>query len=157
VQVTPPPLPPRLQLSRMPKANGSRPRTVVITQGAEPTIVAVGGKVTLYPVMRIPKEKLVDTNGAGEQTVGPGEMRCGACTCAFGSVGRGCLKHAGIGAWVSAEWCISEVAGAHCACVRDTGGMDGLLSAGNPDRSGVPDRRTPRQDAGAAARCSVRN
>ena len=50
----------------MPKANGCRPRTVVFTQGCEPTIVAVGGKVSHYPVILLPKEKLVDTNGAGE-------------------------------------------------------------------------------------------
>lgn len=37
----------------MPKASGARPRTVVFTQGAEPTIVAVNGKVTLYPVPKV--------------------------------------------------------------------------------------------------------
>lgn len=39
---------------------------MVITQGADPTIVATAGRVTLFPVTRIPKEQLVDTNGAGE-------------------------------------------------------------------------------------------
>lgn len=42
-----------LQISRMPKANGCRPRTVVFTQGAEPTIVAVAGKVQLFPVIKV--------------------------------------------------------------------------------------------------------
>lgn len=56
-------LPP--QISRMPKQNGSRARTVVITQGSAPTVVAVNGRVTLYPVIALPAEKLVDTNGAG--------------------------------------------------------------------------------------------
>ena len=37
----------------MPKANGCRPRTVVITQGAEPTIIAVNGKVHLFPVIKV--------------------------------------------------------------------------------------------------------
>jgi hypothetical protein len=56
---------PAVQISRMPKQNGSRGRTVVITQGSAATVVAVNGKVTLYPVIALPAEKLVDTNGAG--------------------------------------------------------------------------------------------
>mmetsp|Transcript_18728 Transcript_18728/g.40269 ORF Transcript_18728/g.40269 Transcript_18728/m.40269 type:complete len:345 (+) Transcript_18728:106-1140(+) len=59
-----------LKISRLPKANGCRPRVVVFTQGAEPTIVAVGGKVHLFPVIRIAQEDLVDTNGAGDAFVG---------------------------------------------------------------------------------------
>mmetsp|Transcript_23949 Transcript_23949/g.75313 ORF Transcript_23949/g.75313 Transcript_23949/m.75313 type:complete len:354 (-) Transcript_23949:74-1135(-) len=47
-----------------------RKRVVVITQGADPTIVAVNGHVTQHPVLKIPKEKLVDTNGAGDAFVG---------------------------------------------------------------------------------------
>lgn len=54
----------------MPKASGARPRTVVFTQGADCTIVAVGGKVTLYPTTLVEKSKLVDTNGAGDAFVG---------------------------------------------------------------------------------------
>jgi hypothetical protein len=57
-----------MQVSRMPKQNGSRGRTVVITQGSSPTVVAVNGRVTLYPVIALPADKLVDTNGAGEGT-----------------------------------------------------------------------------------------
>jgi len=45
-------------------------RTVVITQGKDPTIVAINGHVTEYPVTALPKEKLVDTNGAGDAYVG---------------------------------------------------------------------------------------
>ncbi|KAG1669505.1 hypothetical protein FOA52_015672 [Chlamydomonas sp. UWO 241] len=59
-----------LRVSRMPKANGSRPRTVVFTQGCEPTVVAVNGKVSLYPVIKVATEALVDTNGAGDAYVG---------------------------------------------------------------------------------------
>lgn len=44
----------------MPKANGSRPRTVVFTQGSQPTIVAVNGKVTLYPVNKASARADVD-------------------------------------------------------------------------------------------------
>jgi len=42
--------------------------TVVITQGADPTIVVFNGEVTTYPVNKV--EKLVDTNGAGDAFVG---------------------------------------------------------------------------------------
>lgn len=59
-----------LRIARMPKASGCRPRTVVFTQGADPTIVAVNGKVLQYPTIKLPKEKLVDTNGAGDSFVG---------------------------------------------------------------------------------------
>jgi adenosine kinase len=57
------------RLSLIPGAK-SRKRTVVITQGADPTIVAINGQVTQYPIIALPKEKLVDTNGAGDSFVG---------------------------------------------------------------------------------------
>jgi len=57
------------RLSLIPSAK-SRKRTVVITQGCDPTIVAINGHVTEYPVLTLPKEKLVDTNGAGDAYVG---------------------------------------------------------------------------------------
>ena len=59
-----------LQIARLPKQNGSRGRTVVITQGADPTVVATQGKLYQVPVITLPKEKLVDTNGAGDAFVG---------------------------------------------------------------------------------------
>ncbi|GAX80470.1 hypothetical protein CEUSTIGMA_g7909.t1 [Chlamydomonas eustigma] len=59
-----------LKISRMPKANGCRPRTVVFTQGSEPTIIAVSGRVRMYPVLKIGKANIVDTNGAGDAFVG---------------------------------------------------------------------------------------
>lgn len=55
-------------IAALPKKNTSRPRTVVITQGTEPTIVAVGGAepiVTSYPVRPVSPKDIVDTNGAG--------------------------------------------------------------------------------------------
>lgn len=58
------------KISRLPKANGSKARTVVITQGSHPTIVAVNGKSRLYPVDHIPSYMIVDTNGAGDAFVG---------------------------------------------------------------------------------------
>merc|ERR1712025_807663 len=48
----------------------TKKRTVVITQGCDPTIVAINGRVTEYPIIVLPKEKLVDTNGAGDSYVG---------------------------------------------------------------------------------------
>ena len=56
--------------SRFPKASGARPRTVVITQGADATVVAALGRITKFPVTRVSKDKLVDTNGAGDAFVG---------------------------------------------------------------------------------------
>lgn len=52
-----------------------RPRTVVITQGADPTLVVVADRsrvwsVDEYPVIPIAPEEIVDTNGAGDAFVG---------------------------------------------------------------------------------------
>jgi len=59
-----------LRIAAMPKASGARCRTVVITQGSDSTIVAQNGKVTLYPVPKLEKQYIVDTNGAGDSFVG---------------------------------------------------------------------------------------
>eukprot|EP00246_Nothoceros_aenigmaticus_P001333 TRINITY_DN11850_c0_g1_i1.p1 TRINITY_DN11850_c0_g1~~TRINITY_DN11850_c0_g1_i1.p1 ORF type:complete len:344 (+),score=69.72 TRINITY_DN11850_c0_g1_i1:144-1175(+) len=59
-----------LKLAALPKASGTHKRIAVITQGADPTVVAEDGKVTTYPVILLPEEKLVDTNGAGDAFVG---------------------------------------------------------------------------------------
>jgi len=50
------------------KINQKRPRTVIITQGTEPTLVAVQGqdKVEEFPVLAIDNDKIVDTLGAGD-------------------------------------------------------------------------------------------
>merc|ERR1712019_216373 len=52
------------------KGGQSKKRTVVITQGCEPTIVAVHGNVTLHPINKLDASKIVDTNGAGDAFVG---------------------------------------------------------------------------------------
>jgi len=59
-----------LKIAALPKASGSRPRVVVFTQGSDNTLVACGGVINSYPVPQLPKEKLVDTNGAGDAFVG---------------------------------------------------------------------------------------
>merc|ERR1711865_1034890 len=57
------------RLSLIPSAKGGK-RTVVITQGADPTVVAINGMIKEYPILALPKEKLIDTNGAGDAFVG---------------------------------------------------------------------------------------
>ncbi|XP_020610569.1 adenosine kinase 1-like [Orbicella faveolata] len=59
-----------MKMGALDKVNKSRPRTVVITQGKEPTIVVKDGKVTEYPIIPIKEEDIVDTNGAGDAFVG---------------------------------------------------------------------------------------
>lgn len=50
--------------SAMPKASGTRPRVVVFTRGEESTIVASNGTTTEHNVDVLPKDQLVDLNGA---------------------------------------------------------------------------------------------
>lgn len=62
-------------LALAPKANSKRPRVVIITQGTDPTIVAVAeqGKdvqVQEYPVAAIESSAINDTNGAGDAFAG---------------------------------------------------------------------------------------
>lgn len=54
-----------LKIAAWPKASGTHKRIAVITQGPDPVVVAEDGKVKKFPVILLPKEKLVDTNGAG--------------------------------------------------------------------------------------------
>lgn len=59
-------------LSNLPKKNTQRKRVAIITQGTDPTIVAVQGddKVKTYPVHQINSSDIVDTNGAGDAFAG---------------------------------------------------------------------------------------
>lgn len=63
-----------MKLAAEPKADGSKPRMVVFTQGSNPTVVAYhfadGSAVTTFPVEPLARELLVDTNGAGDAFVG---------------------------------------------------------------------------------------
>ncbi len=53
-------------IAQEPKKNSSRPRTVIVTQGTEPTVVAVGNEeVKTFPVHAIDEKEINDTNGAG--------------------------------------------------------------------------------------------
>merc|ERR550537_1923974 len=57
------------RLSLIPSDKGKY-RYVVMTQGSEPTIIAYRGTSKEYPIIKLPKEKIVDTNGAGDVYVG---------------------------------------------------------------------------------------
>jgi adenosine kinase len=59
-----------IRIARFPKENGKRGRMVIITQGANPTIIVQEGRVTLFKVMSIDPKDIVDTNGAGDAFVG---------------------------------------------------------------------------------------
>ena len=59
-----------LKVCDLPKKNKNRERTVIFTQGSKSTLVAHKGQVTEFAVEELPKEKLVDTNGAGDAFVG---------------------------------------------------------------------------------------
>ena len=54
-------------MADLPKANKSRKRTVVITQGTDRTVVALQGETGCreYAVHPVKGEEIVDTNGAG--------------------------------------------------------------------------------------------
>lgn len=60
--------------AKLPKENTKRPRTVVFTQGEKPVVIAVSNGEQVqnftFEVPLIPKEMLVDTNGAGDSFVG---------------------------------------------------------------------------------------
>jgi adenosine kinase len=59
-----------LKIASLPKASGSLPRTVVITQGSHPVVVARERVITHYPSAPIPPSEIVDFNGAGDAFVG---------------------------------------------------------------------------------------
>lgn len=57
-------------IAKLPKENDKRQRTVIITQGTEPTIAVCGEKVLRLPVHAIESSKINDTNGAGDAFAG---------------------------------------------------------------------------------------
>lgn len=59
-----------LRIAALAKVNGSTGRTVVITQGCDPTVVVRDGVVTEYPVPKVDAAEIVDVNGAGDAFVG---------------------------------------------------------------------------------------
>jgi len=59
-----------MKAAALPKNNKERSRTVIITQGADSIILCKDGKITEFTVTKLPAEKLIDTNGAGDAFVG---------------------------------------------------------------------------------------
>lgn len=59
-----------LKLAALPKSSGARCRTVVFTQGADPTIVVYQGELYSFSVPKLAASEIVDTNGAGDAFVG---------------------------------------------------------------------------------------
>ena len=59
-----------LAIAAMPKKSGARGRVVVITQGADPTLVVENGVLHRYAVSPLAKQSIVDLNGAGDAFVG---------------------------------------------------------------------------------------
>ncbi|WPH03524.1 Hypothetical protein R9X50_00640400 [Acrodontium crateriforme] len=59
-------------LANLPKKNTQRKRVAIITQGTDPTLIAVQGEdeVKSFPVRAIDKSEIVDTNGAGDAFAG---------------------------------------------------------------------------------------
>lgn len=59
-------------LANLPKENKQRKRVAIITQGTDPTIIAVQGEdsVKTFPVHAINKSEINDTNGAGDAFAG---------------------------------------------------------------------------------------
>lgn len=59
-----------LKLSQMEKINRKRQRIVIITQGPDNILVVKDNVIKEFAAMRLPEEKVVDTNGAGDAFVG---------------------------------------------------------------------------------------
>jgi len=59
-------------MANLPKKNTQRKRTVIVTQGTEPTVIAVQGDddVKTFPVHVIGKDEIADTTGAGDAFAG---------------------------------------------------------------------------------------
>lgn len=59
-----------LLIAQMEKYNTTRKRIVVITQGSESILLVKDNTVIEFPAAKLPEEKVVDTNGAGDAFVG---------------------------------------------------------------------------------------
>ncbi|KAG7400626.1 hypothetical protein PHYBOEH_004893 [Phytophthora boehmeriae] len=59
-----------LKTAQLEKASGVHCRTVVFTQGADPTIVVHEGEIHTFDVPKMDAKSIVDSNGAGDAFVG---------------------------------------------------------------------------------------
>ena len=60
------------RLANLEKRDNGRKRTVILTQGADPTAVATQGKadVDLFPIIAVAEHEIVDSNGCGDAYAG---------------------------------------------------------------------------------------
>jgi adenosine kinase len=88
------------RVASLPK-QGTKPRTMVITQGSRNTIVGTPMGVQSFPVPRLDRALIVDTNGAGDSFVGGflAELAKGSsidkCVAAGQYVAREVIQHKG--------------------------------------------------------------
>lgn len=59
-----------MAISKLPKEDNSKERVVIITQGTLPVVLVENGNITEFPVAALPKEAIIDTNGAGDAFAG---------------------------------------------------------------------------------------
>ncbi|XP_062512859.1 uncharacterized protein LOC134188704 [Corticium candelabrum] len=59
-----------VKISALPKASSHCSRTVVITQGKDPVIVAQDGQINKFPIVPLDSDSILDTNGAGDAFAG---------------------------------------------------------------------------------------
>ena len=59
-------------MANLPKKNNKRKRVAIVTQGTDPTIIAIQGEdeVKTFPVHKIDGKEIVDTTGAGDAFAG---------------------------------------------------------------------------------------
>lgn len=58
------------KMVNLPKENPNRPRIVIITQGQNPVLLIQEDSIEEFPVEKLKREEVVDTNGAGDAFVG---------------------------------------------------------------------------------------
>jgi adenosine kinase len=59
-----------LKAEALPKVNEKRKRTIVFTQGRDPTVLAHDGQIVEFPINPVKKDLIKDTNGCGDAFVG---------------------------------------------------------------------------------------
>jgi adenosine kinase len=57
-----------LKAEALPKFNEKRKRTIVFTQGKDPTVLAHDGQIVEFPINPMKKDLIKDTNGCGDAT-----------------------------------------------------------------------------------------
>ncbi|KAK2461401.1 hypothetical protein APHAL10511_005864 [Amanita phalloides] len=91
-------------IALLPKTNASRPRTVIVTQGENPTVLVTSSEPDIpriYQVEKLDSSKIVDTNGAGDAFAGAFIGACvlgkdiGECVLAGHALAAICVQQVG--------------------------------------------------------------